>query len=75
MLAIKRLESSDVAGAVMTSHQLVGLSLQVSGERQEIHQSDPFIHLKRHTNRLLQTQQEYHFSLDSRGQEKRKKLH
>lgn len=28
------------------THQLVGLSLQVSGEGQEIHNSDSFIQLK-----------------------------
>lgn len=30
----------------MTTHQLVGLSLQVSGEGEKIHKSDSFTHLK-----------------------------
>lgn len=62
MLVIKRLKFNTVAGTVMMSHQLVGLSLQVGGERQEIHESDSFIYLKHQTNRHLQKQQEYHFS-------------
>lgn len=30
----------------MTTHQLVGLSLQVGGEGEKIHESDSFTHLK-----------------------------
>lgn len=46
--------SCTVAGTVMMTHQLVGLSLQVSGEGQQIHKCDSFIYLKQQNQRHLQ---------------------